>query len=72
MKPGVFSIKKERSALIVVDMQNDFVREGGALEVPDARERIPAVKKLITAFRNIERPVIFTRFIAVANSSDWG
>lgn len=64
MKPEVFTIKKERSALIVVDMQNDFVREGGALEVPDARERIPAVKKLITAFHNIERPVIFTRFIA--------
>ncbi len=32
-----------RTALIVVDMQNDFVREGDALVVPDAEEAIPEI-----------------------------
>ena len=52
------------SALIVVDMQNDFVRDGAPLEVPDARKTIPAHKKLIAAFRRHGRPVVFTKFIA--------
>src|SRR5439155_7924564 len=34
-------------ALLVVDMQNDFVRVGAALEVADARATIPANKALI-------------------------
>ncbi|HKW92191.1 MAG TPA: hypothetical protein VJX92_09845 [Methylomirabilota bacterium] len=29
-------------ALVVVDMQNDFVRVGAPLEVPEARMTIPA------------------------------
>ena len=38
-------------ALVVVDLQNDFVREGAPLEVPDARATIDANRRLITAFR---------------------
>lgn len=51
-------------ALLVVDMQNDFVRVGAALEVPDARATIPANRRLVDAFRAAGRPVVFTRFIA--------
>ncbi|QIE54995.1 cysteine hydrolase [Pikeienuella piscinae] len=51
-------------ALIVVDMQNDFVREGAPLEVPDARATIPAIRSLIEAFRARSRPVMFTRFLS--------
>ena len=36
-----------KTALIVVDMQNDFVKEGGALVVPDAEATIPAVQGLL-------------------------
>ncbi|MFZ5674745.1 MAG: cysteine hydrolase family protein [Pseudomonadota bacterium] len=50
--------------LIVVDMQNDFVREGAPFEVADARRTIPAVTRLIDAFRSRGRKVIFTRYIA--------
>lgn len=64
MKSHIFSIEKNKVALIIVDMQNDFVREGGALAVPDAREKIPGIQRLIEAFRKIQRPIIFTRFIA--------
>jgi nicotinamidase-related amidase len=50
-------------ALLVVDMQNDFVRVGAALEVPDARATIAANQALIDFFRSRKLPVVFTRFI---------
>lgn len=51
-------------ALIVVDMQNDFVRPGAPLEVPDARATVEANRVLIDAFRARNRPVIYTRFVS--------
>ncbi|MER8447375.1 cysteine hydrolase [Mesorhizobium sp. M1066] len=51
-------------ALVVVDMQNDFVRKRAPMEVPSARETIPAIGRLITAFRGNGKPVVFTRYIA--------
>lgn len=52
------------SALIIVDMQNDFVRVGAPLEVPSARETIAAQKQLIGAFRKRHLPVFFTKFLS--------
>jgi nicotinamidase-related amidase len=60
----VFELSPESTALVVVDMQNDFVRVGAPLEVPDARATIPAQRRLLEAFRAAGRPVVFTRFIA--------
>jgi nicotinamidase-related amidase len=51
------------AALIIVDMQNDFVREGAPLEVPDARRTIEPHRALIAAFRKMRRPVLYTKFI---------
>lgn len=51
-------------ALLIVDMQNDFVRAGAPLEVPDARATIAAIQGLLNAFRNSGRPVVFTRFLS--------
>jgi len=50
-------------ALLVVDMQNDFVRVGAALEVTDARATIPANRALIDRFRARKLPVVYTKFI---------
>ena len=52
------------AALVVVDMQNDFVRAGAPLEVPDARATIPAHQALIGAFRARGRPIVYTRFLS--------
>ena len=62
--PVVFRLRPESLALIVVDMQNDFVRVGAPLEVPDARETIEQHRKLLDWFRSRGRPVVFTRFVA--------
>jgi nicotinamidase-related amidase len=60
----VFELSPDSTALVVVDMQNDFVRTGAPLEVPDARATIPAQQRLLEAFRAAGRPVVFTRFVA--------
>jgi nicotinamidase-related amidase len=59
-----FAIDPGRMALLVVDMQNDFVRDGAPQEVPDARETIPVIASLLGAFREADRPVLYTRFTA--------
>lgn len=51
-------------ALLVVDMQNDFVRVGAPLEVEEARTTIAPIRRLIDGFRAIGRPVVYTRFLA--------
>lgn len=53
-----------RPALLVVDMQNDFVRKGAPLEVPDARGTIGNIARLVARFREIGAPVVYTRFLA--------
>ncbi len=51
-------------ALVVVDMQNDFVRVGAPLEVPEARATIPVQQTLIDTCRELGIPVIYTKFLA--------
>nr|WP_295467050.1 cysteine hydrolase [Mesorhizobium sp.] len=57
------------AALLVVDMQNDFVRRGAPLEVVEARETILRIRQLIDGFRALGRPVIYTRFLAEQSDS---
>lgn len=59
-----FPLAPASQGLLVVDMQNDFVREGAPQEVPDARAMIPTIRELIDAFRTAERPVFYTRFLS--------
>lgn len=59
-----FDAVAERTALIVVDMQNDFVRVDAPLEVPDARATIGVIRKLVGWFHEQRRPVIYTKFLA--------
>ena len=70
------------SALIIVDMQNDFVHpEGGvahiAREAPERRidlpflmETIPAVQRLADAFRTAGRPVVYLAHMVKPDYSD--
>ena len=51
-------------ALLIVDMQNDFVREGAPMEVPDARSTIRQHQELLACCRAAGIPIIYTKFIA--------
>ena len=53
----------DNTALLVIDMQCGFVREGASLEVAAARDVVPNIRQLIDAFREREAPVIFTEFV---------
>jgi len=48
-----------KQALLVIDMLNDFVREGAPLEVPDTRKIIPVVRREIEKARAAGHPVIY-------------
>ncbi len=64
MTSAPFTLDAAAAALVVVDLQNDFVRSGAPQEVPDARGTLPAVRSLVDACRNARRPVVFTRYTA--------
>ncbi len=49
------------TALVVVDMQNDFAHPEGALFVPDAAKTIPVIGSLLERFREKGAPVFFTQ-----------
>jgi nicotinamidase/pyrazinamidase len=48
------------SALIIVDIQNDFL-PGGALPVPKGDEVIPVINKYIELFSKVKAPIFATR-----------
>lgn len=56
-------------ALLIVDMQNDFVRAGAPLEVADARATLDVHRHLIEAFRRLGAPVVYTKFLATPEPS---
>jgi ureidoacrylate peracid hydrolase len=58
----VLGLERGRTALLVVDMQRGFLEPGEALEVPPAREIVPAIRTLLDAFRGGGLPVAFTEF----------
>ena len=49
-----YRMEVSKTALIVVDMQNDFVREGAPMSLPSCREIIPNAKRIIEACRNVK------------------
>jgi ureidoacrylate peracid hydrolase len=70
-----------KSALIVVDMQNDFVHGDGAfaqrarenpdkIDMPFLSGTIPYVKKLVEAFRRARRPVVYIAHVLKPDYSD--
>ena len=58
------------TALVVVDVQNDFC-PGGALAVRDGDRVVPILNEYIKIFRNAQAPIIFTRDWHPANHSSF-
>jgi nicotinamidase-related amidase len=59
----MWSIEPASSALLVIDMQNDFVLEGAPMEVPMARRRLPEMVTAVAACRQAGIPVIYSRHV---------
>ncbi|MGD9347765.1 MAG: isochorismatase family cysteine hydrolase [Candidatus Aminicenantes bacterium] len=54
-------LSAKNSALIIVDMQNDFVKPGGNLMVPAAAATIPRIQKLLRSAREAQVPIAYTQ-----------
>jgi ureidoacrylate peracid hydrolase len=61
----------ERSALVVIDMQNAFVAPGAPAEVPAARGIVPAINRLAAELRRRGVPVIWVLHRNAPDGSDW-
>lgn len=58
-----FKITKEKCALLVIDMQDEFVKpQWTPFWVPEATRQVPKIKKVIEHFREQNLPVIYTVF----------
>jgi nicotinamidase-related amidase len=50
-----------RAALVIIDMQNDFVRDEGALQVESAPSTVPAISRLLELARSSGMRVVFSQ-----------
>ena len=55
-----WEFERDRTVLMVIDMQNDFVLDGAIMQVPEARNQVPKIQKLISVCRRLGVPVIYT------------
>jgi len=67
-----YPIVPEKTAMIVVDMQNDFVREGAGIEVPNARAIVPDLDRLLKVCRAHTIPVIYIHHVIRGGNIDAG
>ena len=66
-------VKKDNCALVIIDMQNDFVSEGFCIECGEpGRATIPVIKKLKSWANQYDIPIIYTHEHHRADLSDIG
>jgi nicotinamidase-related amidase len=64
-------IDPARTALVVLDMQNDFVQRGGSLLVPDAEATIPAIRRLLELARLNRMRVVYSQDTHRLGDPEW-
>jgi nicotinamidase-related amidase len=60
-----------KTALVVVDMQNDFVKRGGNLLVPDAEATVPAIRCLLDLARASRMRVVYSQDTHRQGDREW-
>ena len=65
------SLNPENTAVIVVDMQNDFVKDGGSLLVDAAKETIKNINSLIEEARKKKVRVVYTQDTHFDGDKEW-
>src|SRR6266581_221220 len=69
---GGFVRDARRTALLVIDMQNDFVLPDAPVPAPGGLDLVPVISGLAAACREIGYPVVFTQEMHRADLSDFG
>lgn len=65
-------IRPGNTALLVIDMERDFIDPGAVQETPGGRALLPAINRLIAWARRAGAPVIFTHEMHRSDRSDYG
>lgn len=65
------TLPSEKTALLIIDMQNDFVKEGGSLPVESAEETIPHIKSLLNDARKNKVRICFTQDTQVEEDKEF-
>lgn len=64
-------LSAEKTAIVIVDMQNDFVKEGGTLVVEDATATIPNIQDLIARGRKAGCRIAYTQDSHTEGDAEW-
>ena len=72
MPINIESVDPTRAALVVIDMENDFVAPGAPFEVKAARQLLPKLKQVIGFCRDVGISVIYTTHVHRRDGSDAG
>jgi len=62
----------DSTAVIVVDMMNEFLEPGAIFECQTGRAMVPLLSELLDICRSRKVPVIYTQMLHRADGSDWG
>lgn len=68
----IYDLEHGRVALLVIDVQREYFKPGGAAQVESAPTILPVINRLIDGFRAADKPVIFIRHANRADGSDAG
>ena len=60
-----------RTALVMIDMQNDFVARGGSLVVPDAAATIPPIRRLLALAHASRMHVVYGQDTHRPGDPEW-
>ena len=66
-----FRLPAKESSLVIVDMQNDFVKAGGSLVVPAAADTIPVIRRLLNSARTAGVHIAFTQDTTYQGDPEW-
>ena len=59
------------TTLLVIDMQNDFVKRGGSLPVPDAEATVPAIRRLLDLARARQMRIVYSQDTHLPGDREW-
>ncbi|PLS18553.1 cysteine hydrolase [Bacillus sp. M6-12] len=66
------TLDPKRTAILVIDMENDFVAEGAPMETPMGRNFVPQLAAFLDSCREKQMKVIYTTHVHREDGSDMG
>ena len=59
-----------RSVLLTIDVQRDFTDPGATAEIPETSDRVPAMRRLVDAYRERRLPIVHAVRLYLADGTN--